>query len=507
MGDHWASPPSIARANYTGLFGGTSSACPLAAGVIALMLDANSELGWRDVQEILIRTATKCDAGDLGWVERQEMGQTYHFNHKYGAGLIDAEAAVAMAQGWPKLGLRTSAVREQTYPAEMIPDNNPAGVEHTFVFDEAELRVEHVVVTVDIRHGSRGQLEIEVESPGGMRSTIAPNRPRDKGNHFKNWPFMSVRHWGEQAVGTWKVRVKDRANKVGGTLNRIRVELFGSESPVALVAEPTPAGEYPSGEEVTIEFGITNTSAAPITGVMAQLNSDATLAPVGSVVQNYGDIGAGETAVQSFTFQVLAPAGKTIQPRLSLSSGGEILGALRYPLLVGRLGSIKVTKALNALIPAKGTSGYLDPVKSILEIPQFGVAGVITDVKVKLTGLQHARVEDLDVLLVHGTSRRSVLLMSDAGVGFANGVDLTFSDAAAAPLTAGFLATGTFRPTNLGPTIDQFPGVTVVKPFGNTLSNLRELFATDLWELYVRDDKDGAAGSLASWELEVFYAY
>jgi len=37
---------------FTG-FGGTSSAAPVVSGVTALMLDANPNFGWRDVQKIL----------------------------------------------------------------------------------------------------------------------------------------------------------------------------------------------------------------------------------------------------------------------------------------------------------------------------------------------------------------------------------------------------------------------------------------------------------------------
>ena len=43
--------------DYTSRFGGTSAAAPLVSGVIALMLEANPNLSWRDVQEILVRSA------------------------------------------------------------------------------------------------------------------------------------------------------------------------------------------------------------------------------------------------------------------------------------------------------------------------------------------------------------------------------------------------------------------------------------------------------------------
>lgn len=38
-------------------FGGTSAAAPMAAGIIALALEANQNLTWRDIQYIIVRTA------------------------------------------------------------------------------------------------------------------------------------------------------------------------------------------------------------------------------------------------------------------------------------------------------------------------------------------------------------------------------------------------------------------------------------------------------------------
>lgn len=43
--------------HYTTRFNGTSAATPIATGVVALMLEANPNLHWRDVQEILLRSA------------------------------------------------------------------------------------------------------------------------------------------------------------------------------------------------------------------------------------------------------------------------------------------------------------------------------------------------------------------------------------------------------------------------------------------------------------------
>ncbi len=57
-----------APGDVTTTFNGTSAATPMVSGVVALMLDANPGLGWRDVQDILAYSARQTGGGNT-WVE------------------------------------------------------------------------------------------------------------------------------------------------------------------------------------------------------------------------------------------------------------------------------------------------------------------------------------------------------------------------------------------------------------------------------------------------------
>ena len=48
-------------------FSGTSCAAPLAAGIFALVLEANPDLTWRDMQHLVVHTARKNDPDGLSW--------------------------------------------------------------------------------------------------------------------------------------------------------------------------------------------------------------------------------------------------------------------------------------------------------------------------------------------------------------------------------------------------------------------------------------------------------
>jgi subtilisin family serine protease len=220
--------PDYTDGDYTKTFNGTSSATPVASGVTALLLQANSSLNWRDVKEIYIRSATKNDSGDSDWTRN---GAGFWFNHKYGAGLINASDAVRLAKNWSNLGTMTSvSVPLSSLPAT-IRDNNSSGLVKYFdTRSLSGLRVEHATVTTDITHPSRGELEIQLTSPDGTTSRLAEKHtsyaadPAD----YPDWTFSTVHNWGEDSRGLWKLKIADRVSGNTGTLNSATLTLYGT---------------------------------------------------------------------------------------------------------------------------------------------------------------------------------------------------------------------------------------------------------------------------------------
>ena len=214
--------------SFTENFNGTSSACPVASGVTALVLQANSSLNWRDVKEIYIRSATKNDSSDSDWARN---GSGFWFNHKYGAGLINASDAVRLAKNWSNLGTMTSvSIPLSSIPAT-IRDNNSSGLVKYFdTRSLSGLRVEHATVTTDISHPSRGELEIQLTSPDGTTSRLAEKHtsyapdPAD----YPDWTFSTVHNWGEDSRGLWKLKIADRVSGNTGTLNSATLTLYGT---------------------------------------------------------------------------------------------------------------------------------------------------------------------------------------------------------------------------------------------------------------------------------------
>lgn len=216
---------NLADRNFTNDFGMTSGAAPQVAGVVALMLEANPRIGWRDVHEILIRTARRVHTRDNGW---KRNGADFWFNDRYGAGLVDAAAAVRLARTWQNLPGRVT-VRVPLRGLNLaVPDGNPAGVKVNFDFrDLTDLRVEHVQLAVSVAHAWRGDLRYQINAPSGMSSVVAV-RPYDRGKRLSNWTFMSVQHWGESSRGIWSLEASDRVRGDTGVLQDAELIIHGT---------------------------------------------------------------------------------------------------------------------------------------------------------------------------------------------------------------------------------------------------------------------------------------
>ena len=112
---------------YRDNFNGTSAAVPMVSGVVALMLQANPSLTWRDVPLVLAHSARQVDAGSPGW--RNLPGSSLRYHHHYGFGGVDAQAAVKLARQWSSVGGSESVRQCGPYRKKVrgaIPERIPA---------------------------------------------------------------------------------------------------------------------------------------------------------------------------------------------------------------------------------------------------------------------------------------------------------------------------------------------------------------------------------------------
>lgn len=237
--------------DYTSSFGGTSAATPAVSGAIALMLDANPGLNWRDVKEILLRTSEQLPApGQLletGWVKRHGGDPSLPLikhHEMYGGGLINTQEAVTMAENWESLGPMISSSRDYNIQRS-IPDNNTAGINAAFDFSNLGLmRVEHATLRLNALHAWRGDLEITLTSPSGTVSKLATREFEDNGRDYGDWVFSSVRHWGEAGAGVWTLTIKDLDPTVTGTLLSATLTLHGTDASPAPKITAHSTGPY-----------------------------------------------------------------------------------------------------------------------------------------------------------------------------------------------------------------------------------------------------------------------
>ena len=231
--------------NFTSTFNGTSSAAPLTSGVVALMLEANPNLTWRDVQYILATTARQVDVNRPALIDTtvtsnyvSEPAWTTNaagrrFHNWYGFGAVDASAAVNAARGYTNFlpaGGILSATNQATGLSQSVPDNTAAGVTNSLNIS-SNMMIETVQIEVSITSSNNTYQDIALElvSPSGTRSVLLNNKNGLGATGSMNATrFRTNAFLDESSIGTWTLRVVDGFSGAPTyTLTAWRVRVFG----------------------------------------------------------------------------------------------------------------------------------------------------------------------------------------------------------------------------------------------------------------------------------------
>jgi len=219
---------------------GTSFSAPIVSGIVALMLEANPGLGYRDVQEILAYSARRIGADWSNWEFNGAgnwNGGGLHFDgglHQFGFGLVDATAAVRLAETWGPA--RTVAnLQELSFtrtPHAAIPDNDAGGISSSISVTQ-HIEIERVDVRLDIAHPFIGDLSVALESPSGtwswllFRPGAGPYTAFGSSQENIHFTFDTVASWGEDSAGQWTLFVFDDEALLAGTLDSWTLTLTG----------------------------------------------------------------------------------------------------------------------------------------------------------------------------------------------------------------------------------------------------------------------------------------
>ncbi|XP_054892351.1 furin (paired basic amino acid cleaving enzyme) a [Poeciliopsis prolifica] len=217
---------------------GTSASAPLAAGIIALALEANKNLTWRDMQHLVVRTSRPAHLLANDW---RTNGVGRKVSHSYGYGLLDASAIVSQAKTWTNVGPQRKCVisilsEPRNIGSHLSIDKN---VDACLGSDSYVTSLEHVQARLTLTYNRRGNLAIHLISPAGTRSTLLHPRPHDYSSEgFNDWAFMTTHSWDENPSGVWKLEIENVAGASDyGTLTQFTLVLYGTGSPSSSSSE------------------------------------------------------------------------------------------------------------------------------------------------------------------------------------------------------------------------------------------------------------------------------
>lgn len=199
---------------------GTSFAAPAVSAAVGLMLQANPNLGFRDVQEILAYSAHRVGLSDSanfgdGWRTNGAdnfNGGGLHFSDAFGYGFLNVHDAVRLAETWDQQQTfaNMASVSKTVASAQTLVAGSNDHISLDIPITDA-VNLEHVQLSIDLNWLNSGDIDVYLTSPDGTQVRLVYDLPTEtRVGSIRNFTFSSVASMGEDSAGTWKVDIYNR---------------------------------------------------------------------------------------------------------------------------------------------------------------------------------------------------------------------------------------------------------------------------------------------------------
>ncbi|CAG2194546.1 FURIN [Mytilus edulis] len=181
---------------------GTSYSTPIASGIIALALHANSALTWRDIQHMIVLTSSRNGFND-SYASWGKNGAGKEYSQVLGFGLMDAEAMVTQAANWTTVPTQqTCTTLTFTGSGSTSGENYKTDIRNISTTDCSSVAyLEHVTVDISFSYsGYRGESEFYLVSPSGTLSYLMHHR--DGESDYFGTSGVTVSSWSITFYGT-----------------------------------------------------------------------------------------------------------------------------------------------------------------------------------------------------------------------------------------------------------------------------------------------------------------
>ncbi|KAL7678092.1 hypothetical protein ACOME3_004321 [Neoechinorhynchus agilis] len=223
-------------------FDGTSTAAPMVAAIIALGLEANPLLDYRQIQYLIIMSSVRHPNMKPYWPTHGRWwrnGAGYWVSDFFGFGILDPKSFVDNAismkgRKLPKSNICNVRIANFTLLKHYSSKRFRVYTDACNSSTSAITSLEHVILNVTIKPdysnpGKRGKLLIVLVSPSNKPIDMLDIRPLDDDEvyGFRNQSFTSVLNWFEDPRGFWEATIYNYNHNGSFIIEKMDMMLIG----------------------------------------------------------------------------------------------------------------------------------------------------------------------------------------------------------------------------------------------------------------------------------------